>query len=64
MNPHGEWFCNYEKYNGCDVFLGDDSISKIIRHGRVKLLLKDGNIKTLPSVLPIPNLARKPYICK
>lgn len=47
-----EWFYEYEKYNG-----GDDLTTKIIGHGRVKLLLKYGRIKTLPSVLHIPDLA-------
>jgi hypothetical protein len=30
MTPHREWFCEYEKYNGGDVFLGDDSTTRII----------------------------------
>ena len=30
MTPHREWFCEYERYDGCDVFLGDDSMTKII----------------------------------
>ena len=30
--------CEYEKYNGGDGFLGDNFETKIIRHGRVKLL--------------------------
>jgi hypothetical protein len=50
MTPHREWFCEYEKYNGGDVFLGDDLTTKIIGCGRVKLLLKDGRIRTLPGV--------------
>ena len=58
MNPHKEWFNEYEKYNGGDVLLGDDSIRKIKGCGRVKLLPKDGRIKTLPSVFYIPNLAK------
>jgi hypothetical protein len=58
MTPHREWFCEYEKYNGGDVFLGDDSTTKIMGHGRVKLLLKDGRIRTLPRFLHIPKLAR------
>ena len=41
MTPHSEWFYEYEKYNGGDVYLGDDSPTNIIRHGRVKLKLKD-----------------------
>ena len=31
MTPHREWFYEYEKYNGGDVFLGVDSLSIIIR---------------------------------
>jgi hypothetical protein len=57
MTPQKEWFCEYEKYDGGDVFLGDDSTTKIMGHGRVKLLLKDGRIRTLPGVLYIPKLA-------
>ena len=57
MTPHRECFYEYEKYNG-NVFLGDDSPKKIRGRGRVKLLLKDGRIKTLPGVLHIPGLAR------
>jgi hypothetical protein len=58
MTPHREWFSEYEKYDGGDVFLGDDSTAKIMGRGRVKLLLKDGRIRTLPGVLHISNLAR------
>jgi hypothetical protein len=58
MTPHREWFSEYEKYDGGDVFLGDDSTAKILGCGRVKLLLKDGRIRTLPGVLHIPKLAR------
>jgi hypothetical protein len=58
MNPHREWFNEYEKYDGGDVFLGGDSTSKIMGCGRVKLLLKDGRIKTLLRVFHIPDLAK------
>jgi hypothetical protein len=58
MTPHREWFSEYEKYDGGDVFLGDDSTTKILGRGRVKLLLNDGRIRTLPGVLHIPKLAR------
>jgi hypothetical protein len=58
MTPHKEWFSEYEKYDGGDVFLGDDSVAKILGRGRVKLLLKDERIRTLPRVLHIPKLAR------
>jgi hypothetical protein len=59
MTPHREWFCEYEMYNGGNVFLGDDSTTRIIGQGKVKLRLIDGRIRTLPSVLHIPDLARK-----
>ena len=36
-----------EKYDGGDVFLGDDSTTKIMGCGRVKLLLKYGRVRTL-----------------
>jgi hypothetical protein len=58
MTPHREWLCEYEKYDGGDVFLGDDSIAKIMGCGRVKLLLKDGRIRNVLGVLHIPKLAR------
>jgi hypothetical protein len=58
MTPHREWFYEYEKYDGGDVFLGDESTTKIMGSGRVKLLLKYGRIRTLPGVLHIPKLAR------
>jgi hypothetical protein len=58
MNPHMEWFCEYEKYDGGDVFLGDNSTAKIMGHGRVKLLLKYGRIRTLPGFLHILKIAR------
>lgn len=35
FTPHREWLCEYEKYDGGDVFLGDDRKDRII--GRRKL---------------------------
>eukprot|EP00253_Pinus_taeda_P002190 PITA_02190 len=58
FNPHREWFCEYEKYDGGDVFLGDDRKARIIGHGKVKLKLQGRRFKTLPGVLHIPPLAR------
>ena len=55
MTPHKEWFYEYERYNW-NFFLGDDSPKKITRCGRVKLLLNDGRIKTIPSVFHILGL--------
>jgi hypothetical protein len=58
MTPHREWFYEYEKYDGGDVFLGDELTTKIMGRGRVKLLLKYGRIRTLLGVLHIPKLSR------
>jgi hypothetical protein len=58
MNLHREWFSEYGKYNGGDLFLGDESKNRIMGHGRVKMLLKDGRIRTLPGVLHILDLVR------
>jgi hypothetical protein len=30
MTPHRDWFFEYERYDGGDFFLGDDSTTKII----------------------------------
>jgi hypothetical protein len=40
------------------VFLGDDSTTKIVGRGRVRLILQDGRSRTLPGVLHIPGLER------
>ena len=40
FTPHRECFCEYEKYDGGDVFLGDDRKAKITRHGKIKLKLQ------------------------
>jgi hypothetical protein len=58
MTPHREWFCEYERYDGGNVFLGDDSTSRIIGREKVKLRLIDGRIRTLPNVLHTSRLAR------
>ena len=57
FTPHREWFCEYEKYNGGDVFLGDDRQARIIGRGKVKFKLQGGRARTLSSVLHIPALA-------
>ena len=58
FTPHREWFYEYEKYDGGDVFLGDDRKARIVGSGKVKLKLQGGRIRTLPGVLHIPPLAR------
>ena len=57
FTPHREWFCEYEKYDGGDVFLGDDRKAKIVGRRKFKLKLQGGRIRTLSGVLHIPALA-------
>eukprot|EP00253_Pinus_taeda_P018185 PITA_18185 len=58
FTPHREWFCEYENYNGGDVFLGDDRKARIIGRRKVKLNLQAGRVRTLSGVMHIPVLAR------
>ena len=58
ITPHREWFFEYEKYNGGDVFLGDDTKGRIVGFGKVKLKLQGGNVRTLSAILHIPTLTR------
>jgi hypothetical protein len=30
LTPHREWFCEYERYDGGNIFIGDDSTTRII----------------------------------
>jgi hypothetical protein len=53
MTPHREWFCEYERYNRGNVFLGDDLITKIIGRGKIKLKIMYGRNTTLHSVIHI-----------
>ena len=58
MTPHREWFYEYERYDGGNIFLGDESTTRIIGRGKFKLRLIDGRIRTLLSVLHIPSFAK------
>eukprot|EP00253_Pinus_taeda_P026489 PITA_26489 len=58
FTPHREYFCEYDKYDGGDVFLGDDKKARIVGSGKVKLKLQGGRVRTLPHVLNIPTLVR------
>eukprot|EP00253_Pinus_taeda_P021650 PITA_21650 len=55
---HREWFCEYEKYDGGDVFLGDVRKARIFSRRKVKMKLRGGRVRTLLSVLHIPALAK------
>ena len=58
FTPHREWFYEYEKYDGGDVFLGDDRKARNVVRGKVKLKFQGGRLRTLSGVLHIPSLAR------
>eukprot|EP00253_Pinus_taeda_P026289 PITA_26289 len=58
FTPYREWFCQYEKYDGGDVFLGDDRKDRIIGRGKVKLKFQGGRVRILSGVFHIPALAR------
>ena len=46
------------KYDGGDVFLGDDRKARIVGRRKVKLKLQGRRVRTLSGVLHIPALAR------
>jgi hypothetical protein len=58
MTPHGEWFYEYERYDGGNVFLGDELTTIIIGRGKFKFTIIYGRIRKLPSFLHIPRLGR------
>ena len=58
FTPHREWFCEYEKYYGGDVFLGDDRKARIIGRRKVKLNFPGGRVRKFPGILHILALAR------
>ena len=58
MTPHGEWSCEYKKYDDGDVFLGDDRKTKIIGRKKIKLKFQGGRIEHFPGVLLILALAK------
>jgi hypothetical protein len=62
MTPHREWFYEYERYDGGNIFLDDDSTTRIIGRGKFKLRLIYGRIRTLLGVLHILGFARN-LIC-
>ena len=58
MRPHRNWFYKYEELKGGDVLLGYDSLTKIVKWGKFRLILIDGRKGALPDVLHIPGLAQ------
>ena len=35
ITPHRDWFLEYEEYEGGDVFIGDDSTTRIVGRGQI-----------------------------
>jgi hypothetical protein len=58
MTPHREWLCEYERYDGGNVFLGVYSTTIIIGREKFKLTLIYGRLITLPSVMHIPGFSK------
>ena len=58
MIAHIHWFYEYKELKSGDVLLGDDSPKRIVRQGKVWLMLNDGRRGTLLGVLHIIGLDR------
>ncbi|KAK5825428.1 hypothetical protein PVK06_020262 [Gossypium arboreum] len=50
MCPNREWFSTYSLVEGGVVYMGNDSSSKVIGIGTVKIRIHDGTIRTLSDV--------------
>ncbi|KAG8489574.1 hypothetical protein CXB51_017804 [Gossypium anomalum] len=58
MCPNREWFSTYSSVEGGVVRMGNDSSSKVIGIGTVKIRIYDGTIRTLSDVRYIPDLRK------
>ncbi|MFQ6621803.1 hypothetical protein Gotur_002278 [Gossypium turneri] len=58
MCPNREWFFTYSLIEGGVVCIGNDSSSKLIEIGTVKIKMHDGMIKTLSDVRYVPDLRK------
>ncbi|KAG8480291.1 hypothetical protein CXB51_024793 [Gossypium anomalum] len=58
MCPNREWFSTYSSVEGGVVRMGNDSSSKVIGIGTVKIKMHDGMIKTLSDVRYVPDLRK------
>ncbi|KAG8483273.1 hypothetical protein CXB51_022363 [Gossypium anomalum] len=58
MCPNREWFSTYSSVEGGVVRMGNDSSSKVIGIGTVKIKMHDGTIKTLSDVRYVPDLRK------
>ncbi|KAK5832860.1 hypothetical protein PVK06_016665 [Gossypium arboreum] len=58
MCPNREWFSTYSSVEGGVVRMGNDSSSKVIGIGTVKIRIHDGTIRTLSDVRYVPDLRK------
>ncbi|KAG8472618.1 hypothetical protein CXB51_034307 [Gossypium anomalum] len=58
MCPNREWFSTYNSVEGGVVRMGNDSSSKVIGIGIVKIKMHDGMIRTLSDVRYVPDLRK------
>ncbi|KAG8486047.1 hypothetical protein CXB51_019338 [Gossypium anomalum] len=58
MCPNKEWFSTYSSVEGGVVCMGNDSSSKVIGIGTVKIRIHNGTIRTLSDVRYVPNLRK------
>ena len=58
MTPNRKWFSKYENFDGCKVYLGDNSILDIVGHESIRVKFSDGRIRRFDGVLDILGLAR------
>ncbi|KAH1064501.1 hypothetical protein J1N35_029488 [Gossypium stocksii] len=58
MCPNREWFSTYSSVEGGVVRMGNNSSSKVIGIGTVKIRIQDGTIRTLSDVRYVPDLRK------
>ncbi|XP_060965483.1 uncharacterized protein LOC133034417 [Cannabis sativa] len=58
MCPYKECFDTYKAYDGCTVLMDNDSSSKVVRIGTVKVKMFDGVVRKLTDVRHVPTLRR------
>ena len=59
MYPHIEYFDTYKACDASTIRMGDDSVSKVIGIGTVKVKMYDGAMRTLMNVRHVPKLRRE-----
>ena len=58
MCPHRKYFDTYKAYDASTIRIGDDSMSKVMGIGTVKVKMYDGAVRILTNVRHVPKLRR------